>query len=70
MATKCQSLSVLTTQYRRTTISAASTTKEYSLFDSENPLMILNYLFHVKWMLSVRWHNSSERVVPIFVDYE
>ena len=42
----------------------------YSPSTSENLLMRSNFLFHVKWMLSTRWHNSSEMVVPIFVDYQ
>ena len=44
------SVSVLTMQFRRLrmwTISAVSRAK-YALFGSENPLMILNLLFHVK----------------------
>ena len=41
-----------------------------ALIGSENLLMRSNFLFHVKWMLSTRWHNPSEMVVPIFVDYE
>ena len=42
----------------------------YSPSTSENLLMRSNFLFHVKWMLSTRWHNSSEMVVPIFVHYQ
>ena len=62
-------MSVLTMQFRRTTISTVSTTKE-ALFGNENPLMRSNFLFHVKSMPSIRWHNSSEMVIPIFLDYE
>ena len=45
-------------------------TKDALKFGSENPLMRSNFLFHVKRMLSIRRHNSSERVIAIFLDYE
>ena len=62
-------MSLLTMQFRKTTISTVSTTKD-ALFGSENPLMRSNFLFHVKSMPSMRWHNSTEMVIPIFLDYE